>query len=317
MRRFSAQHVADRNDLGNITILASISVFVLLAFLVIATSIGSAWTVNTLMSRAVDDMALSAAQTLNRNNRIGKMNELLVRARQLEVASTELAAQVSEIDPDLAQLASKIADLDQKNVTGVASKLYDNLRLSCEKDVQESLEHDRKELMARLSVRLPWLIVEPLEEKSQPEYGYLMVASLKEQGSKTVSLCNVNNSLDKEIGLDGLAKQDEKHVVRNTPFLAGNVDLKLESVPQLAHQHFKIAAIPPTLPGRTPSPARNANLELFKSDNEYLPTAISIRFSAKLHTIFIAQTTNVLTAVGVAESVAAAAHDFPGSDEEI
>lgn len=102
-----------RQSRGNMLVLSGIFVTVLALALIIASSFGSLYFVHNRLQTTADELALAGARKLNEQDRIGQMNNMIARSRQLVFDANE------SVDT---------ANLSLHHLSGLADRLHTESR---------------------------------------------------------------------------------------------------------------------------------------------------------------------------------------------
>src|SRR6516225_8486007 len=101
-----------RHVRGNTLILVCGGLLLVAATLFTACLFANLLFVQNLLQRFCDDVALSAACALNESDRMGVMNNLVARCRQLVYSSRTTTETIQSTSPDLEVLATQILNED-------------------------------------------------------------------------------------------------------------------------------------------------------------------------------------------------------------
>ena len=104
-----------RHVRGNTLILVCGGLLLVAATLFTACLFANLLFVQNLLQRFCDDVALSAACALNESDRMGEMNNLVARCRQLVYSSRTTTETIQSTSPDLEVLATQILNEDRQH----------------------------------------------------------------------------------------------------------------------------------------------------------------------------------------------------------
>lgn len=95
---------------GNLLVLSSVSFSVVAVAMIMGYSFASLFFVNNRLQSSADEIALAGAKKLNDKDRIGQMNNMIARCRQLVYSSRKDLDDTVKIFPDLKDFAQPLLD---------------------------------------------------------------------------------------------------------------------------------------------------------------------------------------------------------------
>jgi hypothetical protein len=280
-----------RNSKGDILIL------VCMCFLLIALSILIAYTfcglyfVNNRLQASADEIALAGARQLNDKDRLGQMNNMIARCRQLVFSSRDDYEKTKADYPDLeafsndlwAESRNSAADLEaeRQNVTNLAQKEATTL-------IQERFD----ELVPTYPMTLPWMKI------GTPQLDDAVLGKIKGVDSNVTEFTQFNQLQQDDRGQGYVttgpainlyaAEKDEK-LQRN------DTDLT-----------FKLSSLPAQLNGETPQARVLLPQNLEQVTPGYAPSAAQVKLSLRVQTGLGAFASGVMQVAGTAQTTGSA-----------
>src|SRR5262245_30519447 len=110
MQRTSRQ--PQRNQKGNMLIFVTLAMSFLTVGLVMAASFGGVYFAQSRLQSSADEIAMAGARKLNEFNRLGQMNDMVARCRQMVYASNKqmTEAESDHNDPLMEKLTRQLDD---------------------------------------------------------------------------------------------------------------------------------------------------------------------------------------------------------------
>jgi hypothetical protein len=256
----SAQKI-DRNAKGGMLILTSVSLILVSFLVVVGVSIGSLLVLKLKQQGQADRLALLATCRLNEEDRIGKMNNIVARTRQLVYSSRETYAALAS-DENASALAERMLNDSRQNARDIECNRLELVQKT-ESDAREAVELEHKNI--RDSLSLPWLNL------SQPVIKNIRFGKVKSVESNVVFL-------DK---LEALRKLDlDQHVHKESGLYKGSQNLRLPSDGDLP---FPISSLSANVDGITSFSRRIINETWIpEPQQQQLKSAVSLELTSEL-----------------------------------
>jgi hypothetical protein len=145
-----------RNNRGNMLILGSIILAIVGLGLMIGYSYGGLVFTHNRLQASADEIALAGARKLNDCDRIGQMNNMIARSRQLVFYSREQLDEASTNYPHLAAIASELLD-DSTETAKELEAQRKHLRNVALYESIVAMENKYNQLKNTYPMSLPWL----------------------------------------------------------------------------------------------------------------------------------------------------------------
>lgn len=252
-----------RKPNGNLTILVVVSIGLIIAVGVIGFIFNSFLFQRTRAQYQVDAVAMEMASKINVGDRVGLMNELEERNRELIYVSRIRSEKIAENDlAFLTPLCNQLLDEDRSSHSLVESERKNQIALITH-ELQAEAQRYNETRNPNSTFSLRWL------RTHEPRIVEVDLGSI----------VNVDSNVhDNEI-LDELAEFDrsQNYIDAPTGLFKANTNAKLPQSDQ--DLNFELAALPAYI-GNTCAPLRNANPSVFVSsgtifaDGHAVPTAI-------------------------------------------
>ena len=263
--------------------------FLLIAILVVSYMFVNLLFIQSQLQKCSDEIAVRGACQLNNLNRIGQVNNLVARCRQLVYASRGVSRLTHKVSPDLQTLADQILDEDRESAQYLEAERLRLQKLSVaesEKAVQSSFLL-RSDLYRALA---PWLKIQAPQIVSV-DFGY------------TVNTDSNVLALD---GIEDLAAYDEhlKYINPISKLYYGNINAKLPD--EDTDLDFRLSSLAAPVNGNV-SPARLITPEVFQQQAQVaqkpqLQSATRVIISAQVPSAVTGESLSTIRISSVAAS---------------
>lgn len=149
----------NRSQSGNILILAGVFSAVIALGLVMAYSFGSLYFTHNRLQTSADEIALTGARKLNELNRLGQMNDMIVRSRQLVYSTRKQCDEAEASDEVLQKLARQLME-EARAGAGELETERKQLTALVVKESEEAMNDKFNQIKESYAMVLPWLKVE-------------------------------------------------------------------------------------------------------------------------------------------------------------
>lgn len=277
-------------------ILSGVFVSVNAIALLVASSFGSLYFVHNRLQTSADELALLGTSQLNLQDRIGQMNNMIARSRQLV---NDADSSNTEAQNNLEHLSEITDQLHNEAREGALLLEQERVKLSqaCTQDATNAISNRFAEIRAGHAIALPWLqVAEPTIEIT---YGRIdAVQSNVAELTGIESLDDIDRAA--YITADG-SKLYKKNV--NAKLAGNDSDL-----------NFKICSLPAPVPTGAPvapgaaaqyslSPARATLANKFQvADSDHVSSAVQVKLKLNVATGMGASASSSLEALGTAET---------------
>jgi hypothetical protein len=259
-----------RKPYGNMMLLSVLGFGLLLIFITIGTSFSMVLFVQNQVQRLADQVALTGACQLNDGNRLGQMNNLVARSRQLVYASRQNTYLAANSSTDLQQLAQQFLDEDRQNAVALDQE-RGRLQILASREATQAMKDTFAQQSALYTMVLPWLVVKA--------------------PSMSNASCGQINAIDSNVtaltGIEDLADYDrsKKYIQKASQLYAANTDEKLPG--EDGDLHFYLASLAAPVNDNI-APARLALSSVFRPVvGSYLPSATNVSVQIGLATDFV------------------------------
>lgn len=215
--------------------------------------------VQNQVQKLTDEASLTGAIKLNEGNRVGQMNELVARCRQLVYTSRDITYSVPNTTPDLQMLSQQLLDEDRQSAIELERE-RSRLQVLCASESKKAISESLDSQVSLYRSLLPWLRMDAPQLVSV-EFGSV---------AKVTSNTCVNPILE------GLANHDKsmKYYDAGSGLYLGNIDAKLPG--DDSDLTFKISSLAAPVNG-TIAPARLTLNDVFeKQKGQQLQSAAKI-----------------------------------------
>jgi len=248
-------------------LLAVLGFGLLLIFITIGTSFSMVLFVQNQVQRLADQVALTGACQLNDGNRLGQMNNLIARCRQLVYASRQNTYLAGNSSIDLQQLAQQFLDEDRQNAVALDQE-RGRLQALAIREATQTMNYTFSQQSGLYTMVLPWLVVRP-PRLTNMNFGYVTAID------SNVAALN---------GIQDLADYDrsKKFIQKSSQLYTSNTDAKLPEDDGELHFYLSSLAAPVN---NNIAPARLALTNVFRPTiGNYLPSAASVTVQIGLAT---------------------------------
>jgi hypothetical protein len=275
-----------RNVRGNMLVMSGVFMMVNAVALVVAGSYGSLYFVHNRLQNFAEEIALDGARKLNEQDRIGQMNNMIARSRQM-VFDSDAANQESQSSLN--------------HLTDLASQLYSEARegaLFLEQERLKLRNVSRTEATSVMTTRfnqikdgqglvLPWL---QAASPGTPAFAFGCAANIK-------SNVNELSGID---ALDSLDRAQTYITTDGSALYRDNIDARLTGAP--ADLSFKIASLSAPVQNSV-SPARTSLAKSFRPvSQDQLYSTVQVTLQIDVNTAIGASSHSQMQATGTAEA---------------
>jgi hypothetical protein len=279
-----------RHSDGNMLIFACFMLTAFIFVLVIGGSFGSLIFMQNRLRSSADEIALAGARKLNYMDRLGQMNNMICRSRQLVFTSQKQLSEAETHYPQVSLLAQRLHEESREMALELESQRQ-HLRTISREEATVAMQDKFDKLKNTYPMWLPWLRVE-MPSLTEKTFG-----KIKDIDSNAAQLQNVDE-------LDGW---DSTTYISNKPGLKlykEGVNAKLPPGGD-GDLNFKLSSLP-TPVDKNINPARillkKSFIELVGDD---LPSATSVKLEIQLSTGLGPQASNKMLAIGTAAATGA------------
>lgn len=247
-------------------LLSVLGFLILFAFISMGTSFAFILFMQNQLQKLADQVSLAGACQLNDGNRLGQMNDLVARARQLVYASRQNYEASFNNNKELQQLTQQLLEEDRQSVTRLEKERIRLQALSV-KEARKAMNEVFSSQKDAYGVSLPWIVVKP------PAL----------TGVTFGSVSNVDSNASAKHGIEELIAHDQTaKFVRKDLLYCGNINAKLPQEDNDLDFYLSSLAAPVQ---EIIAPARLILSDSFHPQTAvYLPTAVEVRVGIGLNT---------------------------------
>lgn len=194
-----------RNTKGNMLILGSVVMALVGLGLLIGYSYGGLVFTHNRLQASADEIALAGARKLNDGDRIGQMNNMIARSRQLVYYSRLQLDDAADKYPQLVKIAQQLLDESTDTATELENQ-RNHLKLVAQNEAIDAMIKKFDQVKVTYPMSLPWMKV------GKPQLIRMRLGGLE----------NVENNVEALKNIPELEDWDNSH-----PYITNNPGLKL------------------------------------------------------------------------------------------
>ncbi|MBY0548946.1 MAG: hypothetical protein K2W95_16865 [Candidatus Obscuribacterales bacterium] len=276
------QSSRNRKEKGNMLVLSGMFLLAASIAVILAMSFAALmFTYNRLQTTA-DELAIEGARKLNEVDRIGQMNNMIARSRQLVFASRKQAEEAGHY-PQLIELADKLLEQSRDGALELENQRK-VLRSVNASEVQEAVTARFNQLKGRHLLVLPWIKV-GIPQTPVVKLGYI------DQVQSNVAVLE---------GLEGLESSDHSPAVSDNQSALYEENINPHLPGADGDLHFKMCSLPAQVEN-TIAPARATLANSFRTaPDDHLQSAVQIDMSLEVETMLGATAGGKFKAIGTA-----------------
>ncbi len=244
-----------RNQKGNMLIFLTLAMSFLSVGLAMAASFAGVYFTQSRLQSSADEIAIAGARKLNEFNRLGQMNDMVARCRQLVYSSNKQMSETEQNHNDL--LMEKLTQQLNDEALQTAETLDTERRKLAETasaEAKDTMKQKFNQVKNSYQIALPWLTIEsPSLVKNETGSVNGMQSNAQElQGFPELSQADKSNLIDGKPTSLYRAENDARLPIANSP-------------------SFKFSPLPPAV-GNEMAPARATLPGEFKTiKGDYAP----------------------------------------------
>jgi hypothetical protein len=285
-----------RNRQGNMMILGCVFMSLIAALLTLGSSFGSLFFMYNRLQASANEVALEGARTLNAHDRVGQMNNMIGRCRQLVYSDSENYDAVVAHYPQLEQLALEMRDESIDNANLLESERLVLLNHARQTAIA-AMEDKWDSIKGSYPIVLPWLKV------SAPGGLDFRLGKIENTESNVVEFTAFPELFTHDRGQGSIRQPDNPANPAALSLYRQCINARLPA--PNAGLTFKITSLAAPVQG-TISPARIVRNPAFEPiPSGQIPSAAQVRLTLPVATGLGAQASSVLTAIGSAAATGA------------
>ncbi|MBC7999780.1 MAG: Tad domain-containing protein [Leptolyngbya sp.] len=287
------QHVRKqgvRKQRGNMIVLGSLVLGVVGMALMLGYSYGGLLFVHNRLQSTADEVALAGSRKLNDGDRIGQMNNMLARSRQLVFYSRQQLDDASEKYPQLQTIADELLQESREGAQELEGERK-KLKVVAQSEALTAMINKFDQVKGSYPMALPWLKV------ATPKLTKMRLGCIEEMNSNVVELKNIPALENYDKGQGYVSNNPGMKLYKH------GVDMKLPGAD--SDLTFKIAALAAPVE-KTVSPARITLANTYKAVNgAHIPSSTQVTLDLEVGTGLGAKAENKMSATGTAASTGA------------
>lgn len=146
------------NNRGNVLILTCVMLAIVALCLVVAFSFCGLYFAHNRLQASADEIALTGAKKLNERNRIGQMNNMISRCRQLVYSSREDYSTVKKTFPKIERIADQLLREARQSALDLESERQ-KMRNVAELEAVQAMRAKFDSIKGTYEMSLPWMRV--------------------------------------------------------------------------------------------------------------------------------------------------------------
>jgi len=286
----SSRHRRLRSKSGNMLILGSVILAVVGLGLLIGYSYGGLVFTHNRLQCSADEIALAGARKLNDGDRIGQMNNMIARSRQLVYYSREQLDEASDKYPDLAKIADELLE-ESRGTAMELEQQRKHLRNVALLESIVAMEAKYDQIKGSYPMSLPWLKV------GKPQLAKMRFGRLKNIESNVEQLKNIPELDNWDKGAGHIKESAKLKLYKQ------GKNAKLPGAEGLLD--FKFCSLAPPVE-KTVSPAHIALDSAFKTHSEKeIDSSTEVELTLSVATGIGAASKSVMKAVSAAAATGA------------
>lgn len=275
-----------RSTRGNILVLVFICFSLVCLFVIAAFSFGGLFFVHNRLQSSAEEIALAGAAKLNVHDRLGQMNNMVARCRQLVFSSLDDYDETNKRFKDLEPFALTLLEESKQSARYLETERK-QLVVICQSEVQTAMQEKFDEIKTSYRVTLPWLII------SEPQMKVVQFGKVRD----------VESNVKEMKHLEKLYKEDQGKHAAFVDYPAMKIykaekDQKLDG----ADVSFKLSSLTPAVNGEI-AQARILLPDKFAKHNpEYAPSTTRVELSCSVQGGIGFNAKSRLQAIGIAST---------------
>jgi hypothetical protein len=279
-----------RNENGNMIVLGSLVLGVVGIALLLGYSYGGLLFVHNRLQASADEIALAGSRKLNDGDRIGQMNNMLARSRQLVFYSRKQLDDATEKYPQLQSIADELLEESREGAQELEEQRK-KLKVVAQAEALTAMSNKFNQLKGSYPMALPWLRV------ATPKMTKMRLGCVEDMNSNVVELKNIPELESYDQGQGYISNNPGMKLYKH------GVDMKLPGAD--SDLVFKIAALAAPVE-KTVSPARITLANTYKAVNGmHIPSSTQVTLDLEVGTGLGAKADNKMSATGTAAATGA------------
>jgi hypothetical protein len=274
-----------RPQRGSVLIFTCVGLVILAMCLLIGWSFSGLYFAHNRLQTSADEIALTGAKKLNEKDRIGQMNAMIARCRQLVYASRDDSNDVKKQFPEIQKFSDQLMDEARQSASDLESERK-KLRAIAEQEAVQAMHDKFDSIKGTYPMTLPWLKVRSPRVISVGLGRVDGVESNVEEFTKFDKLKQSDRDQDYTAVFNKISLYK---AARNEKLKDDDTDLP-----------FFLTSIPAPIQSSV-SPARTMLPEVYReADDELVPTATKVMLDLRVENGLGPKTAQRMTATGTA-----------------
>ncbi len=282
------------NNRGSVLVLTCVGIVFIVMCLLIAYSFSGLYFVHNRLQTSADEIALTGAKKLNDRNRIGQMNSMIARCRQLVYASRDDSNSINKEFPEIQRFADQLLEESRQSALDLEAERK-KMRAVAEDEAVQAMRAKFNSIKQTYAMTLPWMRVRTPRvigiglgcmedtESSVEEFDQFEKLKLSDRSKGNTILYNKLNLYKANI---------------NQQLIEDDTDLP-----------FFLSSLPPAIESEV-SPARTILPDNYReADDEPIPTATKVTLDLQVENGVGLKTGGTMRAIGTAITTGASNQD--------
>lgn len=275
-----------RNANGNILILVFLSFAIVCVLVIAAVSFGGLFFIHNRLQTSAEEIALAGAAKLNEYDRLGRMNNMVARCRQLVFSSRDDFDETGRKFKDLEPFAQTLFDESVQSARDLEAERQ-RLKTLCQSESRTAMQRKFDEIKETYRLTLPWLIV------SAPQMRIMEFGKMRD----------VESNVKEMKHLEKLYKEDQGKNAAFADYPSMKVykaekDQRLDGL----DLSFKLSSLTPTVKNDIAQARIMLPNKFTKNDPDYAPSTTKVELSCSVEAALGFAAKSVMTAIGNAST---------------
>lgn len=146
------------NNRGSVLVLTCVGVVFVVMCILIAYSFSGLYFIHNRLQTSADEIALTGAKKLNDRNRIGQMNSMIARCRQLVYASRDDKNSIKKEFPEIERFADQLLEESRQSALELETERQ-KMRAVAEDEAVQAMRAKFNSIKKTYAMTLPWMRV--------------------------------------------------------------------------------------------------------------------------------------------------------------
>lgn len=275
---------------GSILVLACVMFCLLALALLVGYSFSGLFFTHNRLQTSANEIALAGARKLNEFDRIGQMNNMVARSRQMVAYSRQQLEQAQKDQPGLEALAQELLD-ESRNEAKALEVQRKKLHALAQGEAFDAMDNKLAEIEGTYPMNLPWLKV-TMPVMVEANFGKCAAVE-----SNVESLHNIEAVESKDSSASYVTAGGDMQLYKN------DIDARLEGSD--SDLVFKLSSLPAPV-HKTVAPARIVLASTYRDSlSDQIPSCCQVKIRLNVSSHLGAEAGGVLESLGTASATGA------------